>query len=681
MKEKKILNNVIEYLKLYDFSENNVLPDMQISYDDNNALADVVLIADGAVFAVIEVKVAAQINHADKESLIISPFIRQLQTYAHRLNAPYYIFTNGADYIWFKTDDTGRPMIVEPVKNPRNINSSTNFFSFEEAIRACQNILKHDGASINLTYELLLLFISHIAPRDINTVNRIIGFDLDSELNKLQEATLKECKKILGMLDWNSIDKQDFLFALDLVLTRNNYIRTYKIPLWLADFMVRLSDVNDNSIVYDPHANFGEIQTAITLSGKAVRSAYQFYTIEGALLSILTKVLMDQSINDITFAPSSQYNCNFEYGERPDRIITALPFGSRADSLNHSLPFKLSDLSDQILLKSLIDLNENGVLTALVPESFLFGGGQRKQLRDYIINSFMLRNIVSLPVGSLSPYSSVKSSIIVIKKKESRSSPYDILMTIVEEPLLQNRVLDCRDIPVINAVLDASATVPAKNTIKVPATELRDIITVDTYFEDLNITPVDYPLVALKDICKIISKGRNIKLDDTGDIPVIGPGAIRPFNIDPLQFNITCGANVDQKSMKVQKGDILINSISTFLGSAAMVKNDIEGYCSQHVITITPDLNKINPEYLEIALNSKYVRAKIQSAVSGSVIPSLNVTRVRELMIPIPSLDVQLRLIEQVNSKLIQIQILKEQLSLAEEEFGKIVNNLGIGED
>lgn len=673
-------NNLVKYLKQYGYDESHIVFEVKIPNDNKNLIVDAAIVIDNKILAVVEWKVNAQINGLDSKNLIISPFVMQLQTYANKLGASFYILTNGLEYVWFHTEENGRPQLVEPVKNLFNTNNNSSFFTVEDAIRACQTILRRDGASVNTTYELLLILLVQL-DADIHVVNRILHFDINSELERLQRSTIDECKKIISMCKWDSHESHRLLLALDLLLSRNSYTRTYKIPLWLADFMIRLSDVNDHSIVHDPHANYGEILTALILSQKNLNTSYYFNTIEGALFAILVKCLLGKSFVDVHF--SSQVILANKNMQQPDYVISALPFGHKvSQSKYYQFPFSPSELSDQIILSSLDNLKENGILTALVPESFLFSGGQRKQLREYLLRNYTLLHIVSLPVGTLSPYSNVKSSIIVIQKSQPKSE-YDIRMSIIREPLLDNKDINSQSILVTRSILESVSSHTCNNeyTIEVPVTEIKDTITVDTYFDILNAPTIDYPLVPLKSICKSIVKGRNIKLSDSGDIKVIGPGSIRPFKIDPAQFNVTNSSGIGTKSIQVRPGDILLNAISTFLGAAAMVNEGIEGYASQHAIVITPDPKKISPAYLEIALNSKYVRNNIQNAISGSVIPSLNVTRVRELLIPIPSVSIQQKLIEEVGAIQSKIQILKEQLYKEQEAFNRTVDDLGIGEE
>jgi len=676
-------SSVLEYLKQYGFEDKNVIFDFKITDKNTRMIVDATIILDNHIFAVVEIKNGAEINNVNKNSLISSPFIRQLQTYSIKLDAPYYIFTNGLDFIWFQTNNDGRPEIIEPINNTSTNKNDNYIFSMDEAILSCQNVLRRDGASINLSHELLLIIISHVCLADnINNINRILSINLHSELEKLQKSTRDECYKILSLCNWRNIKNNDFLFALDLIFTKNNYMHNYKIPLWLADLMIRISSVFDNSTIYDPHANLGEIQTVLSINKKNSDAIYRYNSIDGALFVVLTKLLLHQDLSDINYLPEHESLIMKDYFRNPDRIITALPFGVKTGHINYDLPIKLSNLSDQILLSSILNMKDGGILTALVPENFLFGGGQKKQLREYILNSFTLSHIISLPSGLLSPYSNVKSSIIVIEKKKQVGS-YDVLISILKDFKINLKILDCKEIPAIKTLLESilSRSTNNENTLKVRADELRDAIIPEVIFDNMTTSNTDYPLISLKEVCKKIVKGKNIKLDENGDVPVIGPGAIRSFVIDPMQFNKTLKDNVDERSINVNPGDILINSISTFLGSSAMVKSEFEGFVSQHAIVVKPDPKKINPEYLEIALNSKYVQRKMQMIVSGSVIPSLNVTKVRELLIPIPSLDVQQKLIKQVKSILSDINDLKTKLSQKEETFNKVINDLGSEED
>ena len=132
-----------------------------------------------------------------------------------------------------------------------------------------------------------------------------------------------------------------------------------------------------------------------------------------------------------------------------------------------------------------------------------------------------------------------------------------------------------------------------------------------------------YPMVRVDELSIFIKRGAGIKLDQNGDIPIIGPGAIRPLELDASSLGKTTKDNLPQRPVIVEVGDVVLNNISTYLGAAAVVNEAVAGsYLSQHAVLVRPDLSRVLPEYLAAALNSDYVKPQIQQMATGTIIPA-----------------------------------------------------------
>lgn len=70
-------------------------------------------------------------------------------------------------------------------------------------------------------------------------------------------------------------------------------------------------------------------------------------------------------------------------------------------------------------------LKKEGKAAVIVPEGVLFNSGKvYKKIRKILLKDCDLEAVISLPSGVFNPYTAVKTSILIITKKEYKSSEY-----------------------------------------------------------------------------------------------------------------------------------------------------------------------------------------------------------------------------------------------------------------
>jgi len=107
---------------------------------------------------------------------------------------------------------------------------------------------------------------------------------------------------------------------------------------------------------------------------------------------------------------------------RYDVVMTNPPFAGKVDKerIKKSLPIK-STKTQVLFLGYVIDaLKPNGRAGIILPEGTLFGTNRDdKEIRRYLLENTELQAVVSMPGGVFQPYSGVKTSVLVFKRKPS----------------------------------------------------------------------------------------------------------------------------------------------------------------------------------------------------------------------------------------------------------------------
>jgi len=290
---------------------------------------------------------------------------------------------------------------IEPVFYKSGNSDNVLGATIGEALNICRELLKSDSMTADFMYELILILLARFAVRNqVSTqnisyeINNILenhySFDV-SLLSRANRKILEHCWFVLSECRPENADKKQLISTLRLLAqkSKNNY--NLKLNEKLSEFLFKLAKVSDTQVILDPVANLGEISfsTAIKRNHNHVYSYCQSIE-QYAFLALLNKIMYNDtrntsliSIKDFILKSTER----FDY-LKPDVIISAFPFGNRFNNLTelrYRMPIDISNIEDYMLFASLEALKENGRLVAIVPDSMLFAGGKRKQLRRYII--------------------------------------------------------------------------------------------------------------------------------------------------------------------------------------------------------------------------------------------------------------------------------------------------------
>lgn len=118
---------------------------------------------------------------------------------------------------------------------------------------------------------------------------------------------------------------------------------------------------------------------------------------------------------------------------------------------------------------------------------------------------------------------------------------------------------------------------------------------------------------------------------------------------DNLSFDnrtfVTNAFNLKNAKSMLKAGDVLLVK-SGHIGHTAVVPPEHAGHNCHAMIVMTPR-PELSGHYLSAYFNSQEGRAATQRIRSGSTVPHLTCKEVRELQIPLPSIDVQMKMVKE----------------------------------
>lgn len=200
----------------------------------------------------------------------------------------------------------------------------------------------------------------------------------------------------------------------------------------------------------------------------------------------------------------------------------------------------------------------------------------------------------------------------------------------------------------------------------------------------------------LGEVCEI-KRGKGLKKNDkgTGDIPAVLYGELYTTYDNYInEVHTTIDEELSKTSVSVPYNSILMPISSTTkeaqIGKASVLK--IDGvYLGSDAIFLHPN-EKILSDYLMYVINSFYFEEKKMKNVTGTTIRHLDVTGISKIKIPIPSLEIQEKIVKTLDKFTNYVTELRSELRselqsrnkqyeyyryklLSEEYLNKVINN------
>ena len=652
-----------------------------------------------------------------EDKLKFDPTVRQAQQLAQEMSAPYFAVSDGITILWFDVDqETGRPRLLTNPILPKFKDGVSEKITKKQILK-----ILFDLADFSRGYLTTQEYSIRVG---VVLLARLLAEKDDSKLEHLllaEKSNLEEYDKVLRDLSTHSYENDvrfyaqaffelnkiklleippaDFVTAIDdfiqLAVGKHSF-GEFKLSKWTSDFLARLLLVNAPENLLDIYSNFGDGVYAINNLSKDVRIVSATSHSTSYVWDKVKRLILGLDTDDVIYTPrittDEQIKVFKPTIKHYDKILVSPPFGGRP-SLNEYIPFKKSE--EIFIYLSLKLAKPGGRVVAVVPENLLFSSTSTS-FRTYLSETAWVRAIISLE--QFLPNLGIKASIIVVDKKSPKNQGGNILMSRItkkdiglladpDSSLLDSnhikKILNLYEAHMHNKVLQSEESIWFTSTNELEGHSWA----VDYYDPSSQIeTNSEYPLFPLNQLASL-RKGSPLTLDKNGALPVIGPGALRSFSIDSAKFDKTIEENLPKNPVVSQVKDILIHGVGTYRGQAALVEPGLENcFVSRNIIVLRDISTVVLPSYLVIALNSTFVQRQLEDRATGSVFSQFSVEKLKDLQIPVPSLEKQKWLIEKISAtrqKLLEYeqQVLITQSALKEQQstLQNILENIHLG--
>ena len=357
------------------------------------------------------------------------------------------------------------------------------------------------------------------------------------------------------------------------------------------------------------------------------------------------------------------------WGEYADVIVANPPFMTPKGGIRPHDRFNVKSRRSEVLFVDYMaeHLTPNGRAGIVVPEGIIFQSqNAHKALREMLVTDYLVA-VVSLPGGVFQPYSGVKTSILILDKALARCSDNIGFFKVQNDGFdlgAQRRAVDQNDLPqVLDEVREylrrswnAESTDEWKPTTGhvVPREKIAEDGEYNLSGERYRVRTVrasKWPMVRLGDVADVRSgnpapQGDRYYID--GEYPFVRTSDVGEVHISNHFTQSADRVNqhaVDDLKLRLSpSGSILFpkSGASTYLNHRVVLGSP--AYVSSHLACIIPDDAYALSQYvfrMLCAIDSR-------SLTSDQDYPSLRLTQIANIEIPLPPLDVQLELVAEI---------------------------------
>jgi type I restriction enzyme M protein len=346
-----------------------------------------------------------------------------------------------------------------------------------------------------------------------------------------------------------------------------------------------------------------------------------------------------------------------KWNEYFDVILANPPFFSPKGGIQPHKRFGVESKKAEVLFTSYIleHLKPNGRAGIIIPEGIIFQTGKAyKELRKQLIENALI-GVISLPAGVFNPYSGVKTSVLILDKKLNKESDSIFFAEVKNDGFnlgAQRDPIKENDIPQIIDQIKMSDNEESGLLMYVDKEDIIQndcILSLERYKKQID-RQSNFDLVSLESVFSEIKNGKNVKQqDEEGRYRVsrIASIADGTFNLSATKWT---DDPVDESNF-LQKGDILFSHINSMdhLAKTAIFNLDKKIIHGSNLIKLKPIQNQILPLYaLFIFKSNNFITDAKRYAQKAVNQASINTKNIKSLQIPLPPLEVQQEIVDEL---------------------------------
>lgn len=385
--------------------------------------------------------------------------------------------------------------------------------------------------------------------------------------------------------------------------------------------------------------------------------------------------------------------------------MTNPPFGSDFDVISDLNKFQLgrgkkSRRRGVLFVEKCLRLLKDGGRLAIILEESILNNSSNEDVRKYLMLNSVIEAIISLPESTFMPYATVKTSVVVVRKKskESKSSDTTLMCNIENigygpngDPIFSDdrnengKLKLLSDIPeVLQKYKEFMRTGTLENVSEKFYTTKLDQKSLGQRLDVLFHHPSKlvaqgllmnskYPLFRIAELVTILNK-MVVPQNEFPDEIVRYIGLANISSFDGTYFvSDMLGEKIKSAVRFFQPDTVIFSKMRPELRKVIYIPSSEDpGYVSSECYVFKAS-NKILPEYLALILRSDLVYGQIIFQVTGIGRPRIGKEELLSVKIPVPPISKQLEILSVFNAYDTNRNILIEKSKTLQQEADRII--------
>jgi len=524
--------------------------------------------------------------------------------------------------------------------------------------------------------------------------------------------TLKNFLKIIEEFSYDHSERLGDAFEYLLsVLGSQGDAGQFRTPRHIIDFMVAIIDPKKNEIVLDPACGTAgflissykhilkaavDSKNPLTPDEKGgLAKNFKGYDISPDMVRLSLVNLYLHGFIDPHIYEYDTLTSDERWNEFSDVILANPPFMTPKGGIKPHKKFTVQAKKSEVLFVDYIveHLLPDGRAGIVVPDGIVANSPSAyKKLREYLILENIIYSVISLPAGIFSPYSDVKTSILLFDKKLAKKTDNILFIEVkadgfqlgsTRKPIKENDLPSTLEIlkKYKQSLISAEVFEPnvsnlnwhlvSKSTIlETPAVSLsgkryKDDIHLNSPWQIVNLT-TEY----LTEIKEKVNQ----------EIPIVWSVSNTLGFIPSSDYFGKQVASDDIKNYKkILPGYFAYNPARINIGSIALNESNNIGCVSPMYVTYkVKNENVLDPKYLLLLMKSKMGIKQIRKFADGAVRQTLSFDNLKFIQIPLPPIEEQIK----ITNYFMEIDRLQKLIDSQNQEIKtEIVKSWGVKEE
>jgi type I restriction enzyme M protein len=502
--------------------------------------------------------------------------------------------------------------------------------------------------------------------------------------------TLRAFLKIIDEFEYDHSERLGDAFEYLLsVLGSQGDAGQFRTPRHIIDFIVEIVDPKKHEIVLDPacgtagflissfkhilKANTAENGHSTLSPDDRARLAANFkgYDISPDMVRLSLVNMYLHGFPDPHIFEYDTLTSQDRWNEYADVILANPPFMSPKGGIKPHNRFSVQSKRSEVLFVDYIaeHLKPGGRAGIIVPEGIIFQSQSAyTQLRKMLVENYLVA-VVSLPAGVFNPYSSVKTSILILDKALARQTDRIAFFKIENDGFslgAQRRPIDKDNLPQARAeITEYLRRLRARESLDGFRPTLGDIVPKERIAgsEEYNLSGERYrengtrrhafPLVPLSDVCTINpskSEGLSLPTDALVSFVPMSDLGENTMTFSPRETRRV--GDIGASYTYFADGDVLVAKVTPCFenGKAGVARNLMNGvgFGSSEFYVLRPS-ERVLPEFLYFCVTHDQFRKPAIAQMTGTGgLQRVPRTYVEQFQIPLPPLDLQKEIVAEI---------------------------------